>query len=365
MSCIPLPTSASNTVTTDDQDNVPNPSPTGSANDDTNGGISIDTNRTTATHVRSPVTTITTDNWPQTKAMNTSLTETTLIIFSVTPSVVVLMALVVVLTPTLIVAYRCVKRKKSKLLKQENSKVHNMKHAKVIQVGVDEPASQSKPTLNGHVVSPEAIGQETLNRRQHICARVASDTMAYNGQHDAASPEPEVVVMVDNNLELESSYDDERYTSMPFEHGHVTQSPLSCDGHVTDPTNHMYDTVDSQPLMKQSQHSPQMKRNQNPTINSVRSHSKLHNSSSPFQRSLTIGGVYSTRTTSSLQSFTAQSHRGSLTSSGTVAGVSQRMSGGRGSRLSHHRLSTAGGSSSRAGTSTQGSMTSGVLPTQE
>ena len=270
-------------------------------------------------------------------------------------------------------AYRCIERKKSKSLKQGDSNIH-IKDTKVIRVGVDETASQ--PILNGHV----SLGQGTLNRRQHVCARVASDTMVYNGQHDAASPEPEVVVMVDHNLE--SSCDNERYTSIPFEHSHVIPPSLSCNNHVTDTANHLYDTVDPQPLYEsvlthstipQSQHSPQMERNQTLNAN-ARSHSQIQNSGSPFQRSLTIGGVYSTRTTSSLHStgsrtytpLTTHSHRGSLTSSG--AGVSQRMSGGRGSRMSHHRLSTAGGSvvsSSRAGTSTQGSMSSGILPMQE
>ena len=271
----------------------------------------------------------------------------------------------------------------------------HIKHTKVIQVGKDETVAP-KQTLNGHSTVNLAIaGQGTLNRRQHVCTRVASDTMEYNGQHDAASPEPEVVVMVDdNNCTLESSCDEERYTSMPFKQSssHVTPSLQSCDGHVTDPASHLYDTIDQQPLYEsvdqqslyesvlshltipQSQHSPQMKRNQNPTVSSMRwSHSQSQNSGSPFQRSLTIGGgVYSTRTTSSLQSISSHasrhSHRGSLMSSSgaSAAGVSsQRMSGGRGSRMSHHRLSTAGGSSSRAGTSTQGSMGSGVLPMQE
>ena len=369
MSCIPLPTSASNTATTGYQDNRPNPSPTHSTNNNTNGEISIDTNLTTATQVQSAITTITT-NWPQTnKAMNTSSPEIT-IIFSVTPSVIILIALAIVLIPLLIVAYTRVKQKKSKLLKQDDSDLHT-KHTKVIQVSVDE--TTFPPTSNGHAVS---LGQGMLSRRQHMCTRVASDTVAYDGHNDAASPEPEVVVIVDNTLE--SSCDEERYTSMQFEHSrsHVTSSPLSCDGHMTD---HLYDTIDPQPLYEsvlthstipQSQHSPQMKQNQNPSINSMRSHSQFQNSSSPFQRSLTIGGVYSTRTTSSLQStssHTNHSHRGSLTSSGTIGGVSQRMSGGggRGSRMSHHRLSTAGGSSSRAGTSTQGSMGSGILPLQE
>ena len=368
MSCVPLPTSAtSNIVTTGDEDYRPNPSPTHSTNNiDTSRGISIDSNRTMITQVKSTVTT--TPNWLQPKAVNSSVPETTLIVFSVTPSMIILITLVVILTLLLIVTYRCIKQKKSKVLKQDDSNMH-IKHTKVIQVGGDDTASQ--PTLNGYAVS---LGQGTLNRWQHVCTRVASDTIAYNGQHDAASPEPVVVVMVDSNLE--SSCDEERYTSMPFEHSHATPSPLSCDGHVIDPANRLYDTVDPQPLYEsvlthstipQSQHSPQMKWNRNAT----RSHSQTQNSGSHFQRSLTIGGVYSTRTTSSLQSTTSHtthSHRSSLTSSGPSAGVSQRMSGGRGSRMSHHRLSTAGGSvvsSSRAGTSTQGSMGSGILPMQE
>ena len=57
---------------------------------------------------------------------------------------------------------------------------------------------------------------------------------------DAASPEPEVVVMVDHNLE--SSCDDEQYSSM---HSHVIPPPLLCDSHVTDPINHLYNTVDT------------------------------------------------------------------------------------------------------------------------
>ena len=367
MSCTPLPTSASNIVTTGGQDNGPVPSPTHSTNDNTSGGISIGTSRTMITQVQSAITT-TIPNWPQTKAVNTSLPETTIIIFSVTPSMIIF-ALAVILTLLLILTYRCIKRKKSKLLKQDDSNIQ-IKHTKVIQVGMDETASH--PTSNEHAVN---LGQGTLNRRQHVCTRVASDSIVYNGQYDAASPEPEVVVMIDSNLE--ESCDEERYTSIPFEHSHVT---LSCDGHVTDPANHLYDTIDQQPVYEsvlahstipQSQHSPQMKRNQNPAINSARSHSQTQNSVSPFQRSLTIGGVYSTRTTSSLHStssHTTYSHRSSLTSSGASAGVSQRMSGGRGSRMSHHRLSTAGGSvvsSSRAGTSTQGSMGSGILPMQE
>ena len=372
MSCIPLPTSASNIiVTTGGQDNGPIPSPTHSTNN-TSGGTSIGTNGTMITEAVQSAITTTIPNWPQTKDVNTSLPETTLIIFSVTPSLFILITLVVILTLLLIITYRCTKRKKSKLLKQDESNIH-IKHTKVIQVGTDETASQ--PTSNGHAVS---LGQGTLNRRQHVCTRVASDTMVYNGQHDAASPEPEVVVIIDSNLE--KSCDEERYTSMPFEHSHVTPTPLSHNRHVTDPVNHLYDSIDPQPLYEsvlthsmipQSQHSPQMKRNQNPAINSARSHSQTQNSGSPFQRSLTIGGVYSTHMTSSLHStssHTAHSQRSSLTSSGASTGVSQRMSGGRGSRMSHHRLSTAGGSvvsSSRAGTSTQGSVGSGILPMQE
>ena len=48
--------------------------------------------------------------------------------------------------------------------------------------------------------------------------------------------------MVDHNLE--SSCDDERYSSMPFEHSRVIPPPLSCDSHVTDPVNHLYNTTD-------------------------------------------------------------------------------------------------------------------------
>ena len=392
MSCVPLPTSTPNKATTTGAEH--SPSPTQSTHNNTSGGTSRDTNRTTITGVQ-PVVTTTTSNWPQTKAMNTSSPETTLIIFSVTPTGIVLITLIIVLIPLLVVTYKCVKRRKNKLLNLKHDSNVHIKHTKIIQVGKDETAAP-KPTLNGHSAVNLAIaGHGTLNRRQHVCARVASDTMEYNGHHDTASPEPVVVVMVDdNNCTLESSCDEERYTSMPFEQrsSHVTPSPQSCDGHVTDPASHMYDTIDQQPLYEsvdqqslyesvlshltipQSQHSPQMKRNQNPTVSSMRrSHSQSQNSGSPFQRSLTIGGgVYSTRTTSSLQSTSSHasrhSHRGSLMSSSgaSAAGVSsQRMSGGRGSRMSHHRLSTAGGSSSRAGTSTQGSMGSGVLPMQE
>ena len=75
--------------------------------------------------------------------------------------------------------------KKGKSLKQGDSNMR-IKDTKVIRIGVDETASQL--ILNGHV----SLGQGTLNRRQHVCARVASDTMAYNGQHDVASPEPGV-----------------------------------------------------------------------------------------------------------------------------------------------------------------------------
>ena len=382
MSCIPLPTSTPNKATTTGiKHSLPNPSPTHSTNNNTSGGTSRDTNRTTITEVQPVVTT--TSNWPQTKAVNTSSPEITVIIFSVTPAGIALIALVIILPPLLVVAYRCVKRRKNKLLNLQDDSNIRIKHTKVIQVGVDETVAP-KPTLNGHAVNLAIAGQGTLNRRQHVCARVASDTMEYNGQHDAASPEPVVVVMVDDNCTLESSCDEERYTSMPFEQSssHVTLSPQSCDGHVTDPANHMYDTIDQQPLYEsvlshltipQSQHSPQMKGNQNTAVNDMRrSHSQTQNSGSSFQRSLTIGGgVYSTHTTSSLQSTSSHasrhSHRGSLMSSSgaSAAGVSQRMSGGRGSRMSHHRLSTAGGSNSRAGTSTQGSMGSGVLPMQE
>ena len=50
--------------------------------------------------------------------------------------------------------------------------------------------------------------------------------------------------MVDHNLE--SGCDDEQYLSMLFEHSHVIPPPLSCDSHVTDPVNHLYNTTDPQ-----------------------------------------------------------------------------------------------------------------------
>lgn len=256
MSCIPLPTSTPNKATTTGiKHSLPNPSPTHSTNNNTSGGTSRDTNRTTITGVQPVVTT--TSNWPQTKAMNTSSPEITVIIYSVIPTGIVLIALAVI-TPLLVVAYRCVKRKKNKLLNLQDDSNVRIKHTKV---GVDETVAP-KPTFNGHsTVSLAIAGQGTLNRRQHVCMRVASDTMEYNGQHDAASPEPVVVVMVDdNNCTLESSCDEERYTSMPFEQSssHVTLSPQSCDGHVTDPANHMYDTIDQHPFMRQSTNNPFM-----------------------------------------------------------------------------------------------------------
>ena len=111
-----------------------------------------------------------------------------------------------------------------------------IKDTKVIRIGVDETASQ--PILNGHM----SLRQGTLNRRQHVCARISSDDMWYTMDSihfDAASPEPEVVVMVDHNLE--SGCDDEQYSRM---HSHVIPPPLLCDSHVTDPMNHLYNTVD-------------------------------------------------------------------------------------------------------------------------
>ena len=137
-------------------------------------------------------------------------------------------------------AYRCIERKKSKSLKQGDSNIR-IKDTKVIQIGMDETASQL--ILNGHV----SLRQGTLNRQlqQHVCARVSSDAIWYTMDSihfDAASPEPEVMVMVDHNLE--SSCDDKRYSNMPFEHSHVTPPPLSCDSHVTDPVNHLYNTTD-------------------------------------------------------------------------------------------------------------------------
>ena len=328
-----------------------------------NNSLGTDANRTVITQVQSAVTAT---PWLKAGAMNTSLSEIPIII-AYTSSVLLLITLVIIaLTVFPIIIYKCIKkRKKSNLLKEGDKSNIRIQDTQVIQVGVDERASPLM--LNG---------QGTLNRRQHVCARVASDHQVYNGQHDAASPEPEVVVMVDNVME--SSCDDVRYTSMPFECGHVTP-PSSCDNHVTASANPLYDTIDPQPFYNsipcttQSTAQPQ-KQNPNPTFN-TRSQSQIQNSGSPFQRSLMMGAVYPTRTTTSLQStssrshtyppLTTHSHRSSLTSSG--AGISQRTSA-RGSRMSQHRLSTAGGSvvsSSRAGTSTQGSMNSGIMPMQE
>ena len=93
------------------------------------------------TQVQSAITTTIIPNWPQTKAMNTSLPETTLIVFSVMPSIVILIILSIVLTLLLIMAYRCIERKKSKLLKQGDSNIR-IKDTKIIRIGVDETASQ-------------------------------------------------------------------------------------------------------------------------------------------------------------------------------------------------------------------------------
>ena len=163
-------------ITINNGENRPNPSPIDVTNN-TSGGISIDANRTMITQVQSAITT-TIPNWPQTKAMNTSLLETTLIVFSVTPSIVILIILSIVLTLLLIMAYRCIGRKKSKSLKQGDSNIR-IKDTKVIRIGMDETASQL--ILNGHV----SLGQGTLNRQQHVCARVSSDAiiMVYNGQY--------------------------------------------------------------------------------------------------------------------------------------------------------------------------------------
>ena len=87
-------------ITINNGENRPNPSPIYVTNT-TSGGISIDSNRTMITQVQSAVTTAT-PNWPQTKAMNTSLWETTLIIFSITPRIISSIAQ----TLLLIMAYR-------------------------------------------------------------------------------------------------------------------------------------------------------------------------------------------------------------------------------------------------------------------
>ena len=143
-------------ITINNRENRPNPFPIHVTNN-TSGGISIDANHTKITQVQSAITT-TIPNWPQTKAMNTSLPETTLIVFSVTPSIVILIIPSIVLTLSLIMTYRCIERKKSKSLKQGDSNIR-IKDTKVIWIGMD------------------------VQHVQHVCARVSSDAMVYNGQY--------------------------------------------------------------------------------------------------------------------------------------------------------------------------------------
>ena len=364
MSCIPLPTSTSDRVTTgkgDEQHYTPSPALTDSTNKNTDEELGVD-NVTVTPEVKL-------------EATNTSIPDSTsLSIYLVTPSLLFLIIPSILLAVLLIVAAykRIKKRKMSRALKEGGKLNAHIKDTKVILVGANETASQ--PILKGR----RSLEQGALNRRQHVCSRLEASEKMYDSEQDAASPEPEVVIMVDVDSNMDTNCDDERYTSMPSKHCHVTTLLTSCDDHVIDPASPLnntigpqsfYESVLTQSMTPQSPYISPMKQNSNP-----RSHSQIQNTRSAFQHSLMTGGVYSTGMTLSRHStgsnaFTVHSHRSSLPASSTSrSGVTQRTSG-RESRSSHYgRLSTAGRSivaNSRAGTSTQGSLGSGILPTQE
>ena len=279
-----------------------------------------------------------------------------------------LILIIFILVVIIVIIYRSKKRrsKSSKPLKAKNQKPRN---TELIKVGKHGETSHSG----------EGLREVARTRRQHVCATKASDE-AYNRGHDTASPEPEVVVMV----EPAGALDQERYVRMPYEHearvdlsitshsshhGNVNMS-MSHDTHVTDPH---YESIDSQAYYESVKTVPQGtcqgQSFQAPDESDhVKSKFKSRNSGTSLKHSLAEGTVYSTRSTKSHRSSTHNHthsppppHRGSLTSSHGAGTREGQRAIGRGSRMGH-RLSTAGTgsvvSSSRAGTSTQGSVNS-------
>ena len=371
MLCIPLSTTVTLATTRAGVEGNPPPSPTPnsthSPNDTTNERGTDAANVTMVTQVLVPSTSraeVTDASSPQ--------WQTPLISILVTICGLILLFISTLGILVLLLVYRFKKRARNKLVTRKDE------DTKVIQMCREEIAS-----------SQTGLGQAALTRRQHTCSRVSSDK-TYNRMHDAASPQPEVVVMV----ESEHGCDHDCYTH-EHQDGHVTlshnyQSHMtpSRDTHVTNsayPVCNMTDTEhycdSTTPAYQQSQTSStvmtegtsQYTYSPNPSVSSqkqigpnpsfsLRPQSQTRDSGSSFHHSLAMGGVYSTRTTTPLLTSTHpyphHTHRGSLTSShGT--GASRRTSG-HASRMSH-RVSTAGGSavsSSRTGTSTHGSVNS-------
>ena len=352
MSCIPLPTTSS----------VPGgalpPSYTLSGTKTDSTSEADAGNHTTITRFN-----VTDTPWPE--ATTDVLLEaprwqiTTTIISTIIGAFGLLLVLIILV---LVIVRKITKRKDEKSLAMKIRNGSKLENAQVIQVGKPRATSQNA-----------GLREAMLTRRQHVCSRRASDE-AYNHGHDAASPEPEVVVMVDRDDTLDNH--EERYVKMPYETvGDLNDNPqsgnqdnisTSCDYHVTESASPLYQSIDSQPYHEVVPQGRSSKPNES---THVKSYSQFHNSGSPFHRSLTVGAVYSTRTTKSHQMSShthtyspPPSHRSSLASSHGAPGArGGQRTVGRGSRMGH-RLGTAGAgsvvSSSRAGTSTQGSVNS-------
>ena len=371
MSCIPLPTMAMVITKDDDPSTTPLSLPTQSTTNNTttdrghNPKDGANLTMVTQVHVTtSPMTEMTND---------TSLPQW------LAPFISILFSLVIVVTITtlvLIAIYRLKKSKKSKSLTKREQKPATIRDTKVIQVTNDGGESHAQCTT-------ARLGDGLLIRRQHNLAFKVSTDETYSHANDTASPEPDVVVMVpDPEITNETDCEEDRYTRMPYEHNESQQSQshmtLSHDSHMTNSESPVYDSIDSQPLyesisstvgydsaLTRSTGSNASKQTVRSPTAVMKSHSQNRNSRSSFQHSLTIGGVYSTRSTTSRHpsSHTHHppvSHRGMSTSSlQQTSGGGQRTSG-RTSRVSH-RLSTTGGStvsSTTTGTSTRDSVNS-------
>lgn len=359
MLCVPLPTMAAATTRIKQHTNTgPIPTPT-YANNTMNTTHRNGANPSVTTHIQVKTT-------PTSESTSNSLPQWMIGGLASTLSIAVLAFFIVMTGVGIKVAYTFQRRKKAKSVTGMDH-IAKISDTKIIHVLKDETESQR---------------QVMLTRRQHRCSKVSSH---YDRIHDAGSPEPEVVVMVETDCE--ETCDEDRYTSMPYEHQmcshhNVNDSPNYKDN--THSTSPVYDSIDSRPfydsitpqdfptpsgMEKTIQKTSISTSVSDPSTINMRYMSKSQDSGSSFQYPLTEGAVYSTRTTTS-SSVThpyptspthSQTKRGSLTSSGShrISGTGQRLN----SRVSH-RLSTTGGStisSSRTATSTvstRGSMNS-------
>ena len=355
MSCVPLPTVATAT-TRIKQDMETGPFPTPQYSNTTHRKLSVSTQLLIKT---TPTSEATSDSLPQWMIGGIASML----------SLAVLVAFIVMAAVGIRVTYTSQRRKKAKSV-TGGAHISKLRDTKLIHVGT------------------ESQQQVMLTRRQHVCSKVSSDE-TYNRVHDAASPEPEVLVIV----ESEETADQDSHTSMPYEHQKYLHHNVShlpdyqCHNNMTPsqetynnhPPNPVYDGVDSGSFYDSTTHvtdqdfpTPDIDKTtpQNgistsvsgPSTINTRYKSKNRDPGSSFQYPLTDGAVYSTRTTTS-SSCTRPSYPTSpthcqtrgyhLTSSHRTSGAGRRTTSSQTSGVSHHLSATGGStiSSSRTATS--------------